>query len=92
MAIDNTDKALSIAKQLSDLSKRIIEVIEDARAVKNEKEGLGIDLTDFDNLFADGQFRHLDGNTLNNIISSFIALDTWATTNFHTTNWQQGRP
>lgn len=92
MAIDNTDKALAIAKKLSDLSERIIEVIEDARAVKNEKEGLGIDLTDFDGVFAEGQFRHLDGNTLNNIISSFIALETWATTNFHTTNWQQGRP
>lgn len=92
MAIDNTDKALSIAKQLSDLSERIMSVIEDAHSAKNEKEGLGIDLSDYDALFAEGQFRHLDGNTLNNIISSFIALETWATTNFHTTNWQQGRP
>ena len=92
MAIDNTDKAVAIATALSNLSERIMLVIEDAHAVKNEKEGLGIDLTDFDAVFAAGSLRHVDGATLNNVITSFMALETWAMANFNTTNWQQARP
>lgn len=91
MAINQTDKALAIGRRLVDLSGRIMAVMEEARAVKDEKESSGLDLTAFDTVFADGDLRHVDGNRLNNCITSFIALEAWATTNYHDDNWQQAR-
>lgn len=91
MAIDQTDKALALGRRLVLLSGQIMSVIEEARAVKDEKESSGIDLTTFDAVFAAGDLRHVDGTRLNNVITSFAALETWATTNFHDDNWQQAR-
>lgn len=91
MAIDATDKAVSIANKLAELSERIMRVIEESSALKDEKESSGIDLTAFNKVYEAGSLRHVDGNRLNNAISSFIALKSWAETNFHDDNWQQLR-
>lgn len=94
MAVVSDQKVLNIAAHLVDLSDRIMVLIDEARAVKEEKEGCGYDLTTPANeaLFAASvDLKHVDGTLLDNVISSFAALDTWSTANFHTSNWQQAR-
>lgn len=88
---DQTDKAMKIGRKLVELSDRLMKVMEEARAVKDEKESSGLDLTDFDVVYLTNDLRHVDGNNLNNCISSFAAFETWATTNFHDDIWQTAR-
>lgn len=88
---DQTDKAMKIGRKLVDLSGRMMEVLEEARAIKDEKESAGIDLTAFDAVYLTNDLRHVTGNNLNNCISSFAATETWVTTNFHDDIWQTAR-
>lgn len=88
---DQTDKAMKIGRKLVELSDRLMKVMEEARAVKDEKESSGIDLTAYNVIYADNDLRHVDGTNLNNCISSFAAFETWATTNFHDDIWQTAR-
>lgn len=91
MAIDQTDKAVSIAKRLVNLSEQIMSVIAESDALKNEKESSGVDLEAYNAVYEAGELRHVDGTRLNNCITSFAALKTWAESNFHDDIWQQAR-
>jgi ribosomal protein L19E len=86
------DKVKSIANRLISVSERWIQNMNEAREILKLKEGSGIDLADYEALFASTEgLKHVDSTILNSILSSNGALETWVEANWHVTNWQKAR-
>ena len=88
MAINQKDKALSIARRLVALAEQQMILMDAATALKNEKESSGIDLTTYNTDFSVSDLKHVDGTSLNNAITSFAAFKTWAEAGFYDDTWQ----
>jgi hypothetical protein len=74
------------------ISERWIQNMNEAREILKLKEGSGIDLADYEALFASTEgLKHVDSTILNSILSSNGALETWVEANWHVTNWQKAR-
>jgi hypothetical protein len=89
---DNTDQAIAIAAAAADLSNRVMRCIDDAHSLNARVAESGITLANFNSSFVGiPGIKQLDGTLIGSVLTSFSALETWATTNFHTTNWQSAR-
>jgi hypothetical protein len=91
MAKDTTDKAMDLARQLVKLSDDIMIAMEKGIAIRDEKEGAGIDFTALDATLATSDLRHVTSADLNNAITSFVAFATWAKEGFRDDVWQACR-
>jgi hypothetical protein len=91
MAKDTTDKSMALARQLVTLSNDIMTVMEKGIAIRDEKEGAGIDFATLDATLASSDLRHVTSTDLNNAITNFVAFDTWAKAGFHDDVWQACR-
>lgn len=92
MAIDVNQKVINLANDLVSVAENIMNATRQGMTAKAIKENNGFDLTAYNALFAatDG-LKHVDGNKLNNIITSIIAIDGFLTANFHDDNLDQAR-
>lgn len=92
MAIDVNQKVINLANDLVSVAENIMNATRQGMQLKAIKENNGFDLTLFDALFAttDG-LKHVDGDKLNSVITSVIALDAWLVSNFHDDNLDQAR-
>lgn len=92
MAIDVNQKIINLANDLVSVAENIMNATREGMKLKAIKENNGFDLTQFNALFAstDG-LKHVDGNKLNGVITSVIAIDAFLTANFHDDNLDQAR-
>jgi hypothetical protein len=93
MAIDTTNKALDLATQLAQQSGALMDAVRAMVALKEEVERGGILFAPggVAMSFADTALRHTDGDGINNVITSAVALKGWLDANFHSDNFDQAR-
>ncbi len=95
MAIDVTQKALNLATDLMNACDALMNALERLNDLKDEKESAGVDFTAAaveSALTASATLKHIDGNSLNNVLTSGAALLAWMVSNFHDDNLQKVRP
>lgn len=93
MAIDQTDKAQNMATETVNAAQKFMEAIEALRALEDERASSGLTLTDYDDDYAAGSNKHVDGAALNAVLNTSIpAILTFMADNNHDDNLQKVRP
>ena len=94
MAVDQTAKALNLASRMVAASDQLMRAVETLINLKDEKESSGVDFTAqaVEDALAESSLKHLDGNALNGVLSSSVAVRDFMVTSFHDDNYQRVRP
>jgi molecular chaperone GrpE (heat shock protein) len=91
---DQTAKALNLASRMVAASDQLMQAIEQLINPKDEKESSGVNFTaqEVEDALADSSLKHVDGNKLNGVLSSSVAIRDFMVTNFHDDVLQAVRP
>jgi hypothetical protein len=94
MAIDTTDKALNLATRLVAQATNLMDAVRALDALREEKEGSGVDFapggTPMD--FSGTGLKHIDGNNINNVLTTAGAVKSWMESTFNDDNLDAVRP
>lgn len=93
MATDTTDKALNLASKLVVQATLLMDAVRALDALKQEKEGSGVDYAPggvaMD--FAGTSLKHIDGDAINNVLTTAGVLKDWLATTFNDDNLDKVR-
>lgn len=93
MAIDQTDVALNLGSKTVDATVKFLDAIEALQSLEEQRDTVGLNLSDFDVALAKSSIKHMDGADLTAILfTSIPAIWSFMTTNNHDDNLQKARP
>lgn len=93
MPVDTSAKALNLATNLSIQAGILMDAVRELVALKEQKERGGIDFApdgvpmDFSNT----ALKHINGDDINNVITTAGALKSWLDTTFNSDNLDRVR-
>lgn len=93
MAIDQTNVALNLGSKTVDAAVKFLDAIEALQSLEEQRDTVGLDLSDFDTIYAASAIKHMDGADLTAILfTSIPAIWTFMVANNHDDNLQKARP
>lgn len=94
MAVDTTQKALNLATRLVTQATILMDAVRALDALRQEKEGSGIDFAPAGVAmdFSGTDLKHVDGNNINNVLTTAGSLKAWLESTFNDDNLDAVRP
>lgn len=93
MAVDTAAKALNLATRICEQATVLMDAVRRLAALADEHAGSGVEFAPGGEPldFAGTAMRHIDGDAVNNVLTSALAAQQWLATNFHDDNFDKVR-
>lgn len=91
MAVDLSNKQVNLASRIVSSTDKLIQAMKELVELEDEKTSSGINFDDTF-LLANNATKHVSGQMLNDALTSALAINSFAVTNFHDDNLQKIRP